>query len=94
MLGREHVAFERLRSVEPRLGDMRHSGAVIDLRRPKFANGGAHAIAIEEIDRLPRPRHDVVLRETQVLDEMAAGKPSRAGYENDLAHCRCWYCAW
>jgi hypothetical protein len=63
---------------------MRHPRAVIDLRRPKFANGGAHAIAIEEIDSLPRPGHDVVLRVTQVLDEMTAGKPSGAGYENDV----------
>src|SRR6185503_1256239 len=94
MLGREHIAFERLRGIAPRFSHVRHPGTVIDLRRPQFANGGAHAIAIEEIDGLPRPGHDVVLRVTQALDEMAAGKPSGAGYENDIAHCRCWYCAW
>jgi hypothetical protein len=73
---------------------------VIDLRRPQLANGGAHAIPVEEIDGLPRPGHDAVRRRPafapsvlrrgkQVLDEMAAGKAAGAGHQNDVAHCRC-----
>jgi hypothetical protein len=60
MLGRQHIAFERLRGIAPRLGDVRYPGTVIDLRRTQLANGGAHAITILEIDGLSRPGHDLL----------------------------------
>ena len=93
VLGGQHVAGERLRRVPPRLGDVRHAGAVVDVRRPQIANGRAHAIAIEQIDGLPGVQRERRVRRRrvgrQVLDKMTAGKAARASHQNDVAHCRC-----
>ena len=84
----QHVAGERQRGVSPRFSDVGDAGTVVDLRRPQLANGRVHAIAIEQIDGLPRrvTRRTTVaddVRRREVLDEMAAGKTARAGHEND-----------
>jgi hypothetical protein len=34
------------------------------------------------------------MRRREVLDKMTAGKAARTGHQDEVAHCRCWYCAW
>src|SRR5688572_13919227 len=94
----EHVRRQRRGRVPPRLGNLRQAGAMEDRRWIEVVNRGGDGVAIEEVDRLPlrerrdlgrrgRPRPaDDGVRPGKMLDQMAAGEPGCAGYENWTVH--------
>ncbi len=97
----ERVETQRALGLRPRGGDVGEAREVVHRTGPERRDLARDGVAIEQVDRAPsdagilggsgparrvRPRRDFGVMFEEMLDEMAAGEPCRAGNERDARH--------